>query len=27
MDDEQRVDLGVSLFIPYRYTEDRIFQA
>jgi DNA-binding MarR family transcriptional regulator len=27
MDDEQRIDLGVSLFIPYRYTEDRIFQA
>jgi len=27
MDDEQRVDLGVSLFIPYRYAEDRIFQA
>src|SRR6202035_5980571 len=27
MDDEQRVDLGVSLFIPYRYTEDRIFRA
>jgi DNA-binding MarR family transcriptional regulator len=27
MDDEQRVDLGVSLFIPYRYTEDRMFQA
>jgi DNA-binding MarR family transcriptional regulator len=25
--DEQRVNLGVSLFIPYRYTEDRIFQA
>ena len=24
MDDEQRVDLGVSLFIPYRYAEDRI---
>ena len=27
MDDEQRIDLGVSLFIPYRYSEDRIFQA
>ena len=27
MDDEQRVDLGVSLFIPYRYSEDRIFRA
>ncbi|MEU9101272.1 MarR family transcriptional regulator [Streptomyces sp. NPDC048361] len=27
MDDEQRVDLGVALFIPYRYTEDRIFRA
>src|SRR6202035_776684 len=27
MDDEQRVDLGVSLFIPYRYTEDRMFRA
>jgi len=27
MDDEQPVDLGVSLFIPYRYTEDRIFRA
>lgn len=27
MDDEQQVNLGVSLFIPYRYTEDRIFQA
>src|ERR1700691_6038581 len=27
MDDEQRIDLGVSLFIPYRYTEDRIFRA
>ena len=27
MDDEQRIDLGVSLFIPYRYTEDRIFHA
>ena len=27
MDDEQRVDLGVSLFIPYRYAEDRIFRA
>ena len=27
MDDEQRVDLGVSLLIPYRYTEDRVFRA
>jgi len=27
MDDEQRVDLGVSLFIPYRYMKDRIFRA
>ncbi|HEY0813074.1 MAG TPA: MarR family transcriptional regulator [Pseudonocardia sp.] len=27
MDDEQRVDLGVSLFISYRHTEDRIFRA
>ncbi len=27
MDDGQRVDLGVALFIPYRYMEDRIFQA
>jgi DNA-binding MarR family transcriptional regulator len=27
MDSEQRVDLGVSLFIPYRYAEDRIFRA
>jgi DNA-binding MarR family transcriptional regulator len=27
MDDEQLVDLGVLLFIPYRYTEDRIFRA
>ena len=27
MDDEQRVDLGVSLFISYRYTEDRLFRA
>jgi DNA-binding MarR family transcriptional regulator len=27
MGDEQRVDLGVSLFIPYRYAEDRIFRA
>ncbi len=25
--DEQQIDLGVSLFIPYRYTEDRIFRA
>jgi DNA-binding MarR family transcriptional regulator len=27
MDDGQRVDLGVALFIPYRYTEDRLFRA
>jgi hypothetical protein len=27
MDDEQRVDLGTLLFVPYRYTEDRMFQA
>ena len=27
MDDAQRVDLGVALFIPYRYMEDRIFRA
>jgi DNA-binding MarR family transcriptional regulator len=27
MDDEQRADLGVLLFIPYRYTEDRMFRA
>ena len=27
MDDEQPVDLGVALFIPYRHMEDRIFQA
>jgi DNA-binding MarR family transcriptional regulator len=27
MHDEQRVDLGVSLFIPYRYAEDRVFRA
>jgi DNA-binding MarR family transcriptional regulator len=27
MDDEQQVNLGVSLFIPYRYTEDRMFRA
>jgi DNA-binding MarR family transcriptional regulator len=27
MDDEQRVDLGVLLLIPYRYTEDRMFRA
>jgi DNA-binding MarR family transcriptional regulator len=24
--DDERVDLGVSLFIPYRYAEDRIFR-
>ncbi len=27
MNDEQQVDLGTLLFIPYRYTEDRIFRA
>jgi DNA-binding MarR family transcriptional regulator len=27
MNDERRTNLGVLLFIPYRYTEDRIFQA
>jgi DNA-binding MarR family transcriptional regulator len=27
MDDEQRVKLGVLLFIPYRYAEGRMFQA
>jgi DNA-binding MarR family transcriptional regulator len=27
MDDKQPVDLGVALFIPYRYMEDRIFRA
>ncbi|HEV2634001.1 MAG TPA: MarR family transcriptional regulator [Actinocrinis sp.] len=27
MGDEQLNDLGVLLFIPYRYTEDRIFRA
>ena len=27
MGDEEQVDLGVSLFIPYRYTEDRVFRA
>lgn len=27
MSDEGRIDLGVSLFIPYRYSEDRIFRA
>ena len=27
MGNGQRVDLGVSLFIPYRYTEDRLFRA
>ncbi|MDQ0784743.1 MarR family winged helix-turn-helix transcriptional regulator [Streptomyces sp. B3I8] len=27
MDDEQRVKLGVLLFIPYRYAESRMFQA
>jgi DNA-binding MarR family transcriptional regulator len=27
MDDEQRVNLGVALFIPWRYTEDRMFRA
>jgi DNA-binding MarR family transcriptional regulator len=27
MDDAQPIDLGVALFIPYRYMEDRIFRA
>ncbi|WP_030383250.1 MULTISPECIES: MarR family winged helix-turn-helix transcriptional regulator [unclassified Streptomyces] len=27
MGDERRVDLGTALFIPYRYTEDRIYRA
>ena len=27
MGDGQQVDLGTLLFIPYRYSEDRIFQA
>jgi DNA-binding MarR family transcriptional regulator len=27
MDDERLADLGVLLFIPYRYMEDRIFRA
>lgn len=27
MGDERQIDLGTLLFIPYRYTEDRIFQA
>lgn len=27
MDQEQKTDLGMSLFIPYRYTEDRMFKA
>jgi DNA-binding MarR family transcriptional regulator len=27
MDDEQQVDLGASLFISYRFIEDRIFRA
>ena len=27
MDDARQVDLGVALFIPYRYMEDRIFRA
>jgi DNA-binding MarR family transcriptional regulator len=27
MDNKHRVDLGLSLFIPYRYAEDRIFRA
>lgn len=27
MDDQRQIDLGTLLFIPYRYTEDRIFQA
>ncbi len=25
--DNQRVNLGMALFIPYRYTEDRMFRA
>lgn len=27
MDGEQSLNLGVSLFIPYRYSEDRMFKA
>lgn len=27
MDEAQRVDLGVALFIPYRYMENRVFRA
>ena len=27
MNDEHRADLGVSLFIPYRYAENRVFRA
>jgi DNA-binding MarR family transcriptional regulator len=27
VDDEQQVNLGVALFIPYRYSEDRMFRA
>jgi DNA-binding MarR family transcriptional regulator len=27
MGDEQQIDLGTLLFIPYRHTEDRIFRA
>jgi DNA-binding MarR family transcriptional regulator len=27
MNDEQGVNLGVALFIPYRYSEDRMFRA
>jgi DNA-binding MarR family transcriptional regulator len=27
VDDERQIDLGTLLFIPYRYSEDRIFQA
>ncbi|OZM76257.1 MarR family winged helix-turn-helix transcriptional regulator [Pseudonocardia sp. MH-G8] len=26
MNEAQRVDLGVALFIPYRYMEDRVFR-
>jgi DNA-binding MarR family transcriptional regulator len=27
MNDEQSVNLGVALFVPYRYSEDRMFRA
>jgi DNA-binding MarR family transcriptional regulator len=27
VDDGQQIDLGTLLFIPYRYTEDRMFRA